>query len=121
MPSISITWHAMMDERTCPVCRILHGYTWTFVTGKDILGDSLVHPQWGIVWNVAQGSQAHGHEQYNCRCHIESHLDVSDLRAKIQQMLVMAVEGARFEVFVRYGQPVGVYRDIETGRFVARP
>ena len=121
MPSINVTWKAVMDEKVCPICRALNGYTWTFITGKDSMGNSLVHPQFGIVWDVHRGSQAHGHLQYNCRCHIEPQIDIDDLRAKIQQLLDACQEGLRFEVFERYGKPVGVYREISTGRFAARP
>jgi len=76
-----------MDERTCPICRALHNYTWTFVVGEDKIGNELIHPQFGVVWSVSQGSRAHGHQNYNCRCHIEPEVDLSDLKEKVQSLL----------------------------------
>ena len=84
--SLSITWHAKMDQRTCPVCRALNGYTWVFDAGKDELGGELVHPQFGVVWSLAQGSRAHGHERYNCRCHITHEFNLSDVTAKVEKL-----------------------------------
>lgn len=68
-----------MDARTCPICQALHGYQWTFTTPEP-LPQELVHPQQGIVWNLAQGSRAHGHQRYNCRCSLEmGEPDLSDV------------------------------------------
>jgi uncharacterized protein with gpF-like domain len=120
MPSTSITWKAVLDERTCPICRAMHGYKWTF-TVKEGVPDELVHPQFGVVWNVSRGSQAHGHQRYNCRCTIIPEVNVADLKRKIDQLLRATEQNLRFEVFTRYGKPVGVYREVETGRFTARP
>lgn len=86
MPSTSITWKAILDERTCPICRAMHGYKWTFGV-KEGIPDELVHPQFGVVWNVARGSQAHGHERYNCRCTIIPEIHVADLKQKVEQLL----------------------------------
>ena len=119
MSKLTITWRAVKDSHTCPICRDLDGYQWTFITGKDALGDSLVHPSFGVVWNVMQGSQAHGHTSINCRCHIEPKIDVSDLYAAVQRLVDTATEGLKFEIFERYGEPVGVFRDIKTGRFAS--
>jgi len=83
MPSISITWDATLDERTCPICKALHGYTWTFTTPEP-MPDSLVHPQFGVVWNTTVGSQAHGHQRFNCRCSIIPKVDVSNIKEKIE-------------------------------------
>jgi len=120
MPSVSITWSARCDASTCPTCRALHGYTWNFDVSQNV-PDNLVHPQFGVVWNKAIGSQAHGHQVYNCRCSIVPEVHVSDLKAKIEQLLNVAEQNLRFEVFLRYGKPVGVYREISTGRFARRP
>jgi hypothetical protein len=122
MPSLTITWKALIGHPTppCPICKDLHGHQWVFnVTGEPI-PDSLTHPQYGVVWNTTIGSQAHGHQVYNCRCSIIPNVDVSDLKAKIQLMLNMTEEGAQFEVFTRYGQPVGAWRDVSTGQFVSQ-
>lgn len=120
MPSVAITWKAKMDERTCPICRVLNGYKWNFNVKQNV-PDELLHPQFGVVWDVARGSQAHGHERYNCRCTIVPEVHVDDLKAKIEQLLRATEQNLRFEVFTRYGKPVGVYREVETGRFAARP
>lgn len=86
MASLSITWHAVEDARTCPICKALDGYTWIFEAGKEELGDTLFHPQFGVVWNLMLGSRAHGHERFNCRCHTTHEFDLSDTRAKVQQL-----------------------------------
>jgi hypothetical protein len=75
-----------MDDRTCPVCKALNGYQWVFETGKDVFGNDLIHPAYGIVWNTQIGSQAHGHTGANCRCHITSELDLSDLLMQVKQL-----------------------------------
>jgi hypothetical protein len=85
MPTVSITWHAMADA--CPICKDLNGYTWVFQVGKDVMTDALFHPQYGIVWSLEQGSNAHAHgylsgQTNNCRCHIEPHIECEDVLAK---------------------------------------
>jgi len=55
------------------------------------------------------------------RCTIVPEVHASDLKAKIEQLLNAAEQNLRFEVFLRYGKPVGVYREISTGRFARRP
>lgn len=80
-----------------------------------------MHPTFGVVWMVGLGSQAHGHTNINCRCDIIPEVHVDDLKAKIEQLLRATEQNLRFEVFTRYGKPVGVYREVETGRFAARP
>ena len=37
-----------------------------------------------IVWNTTVGSQAHGHERFNCRCSITPQIDLSDVKAKLE-------------------------------------
>lgn len=120
MPSVAITWKAILDERTCPICRAIHGYKWRFNVKQNV-PDFLTHPTFGVVWMVGLGSQAHGHTSINCRCSIIPEVHVDDLKAKIEQLLRATEQNLRFEVFTRYGQPVGVYREVETGRFAVRP
>ena len=120
MPTTSITWNAILDERTCPICKAIHGYTWNFNV-KEGVPDWLTHPTFGIVWMVGLGSNAHGHERFNCRCGIIPEVHVEDLKKKINQLLQAVEQNLRFEVFTRYGQPVGAYREVSTGRFAARP
>jgi uncharacterized protein with gpF-like domain len=85
VPSISITWQAHMDERTCPICQALHGYTWTF-TMPEPMPDQLTHPQYGVVWNTTVGSQAHGHQRFNCRCSIKPEINVKDIKQKLETL-----------------------------------
>ena len=94
MSSISVIWHAIMDDRTCPVCNAVNGYVWTETIGVGVgttvatvqggLRTFLVHPMYGVVWDMQQGSKAHGHERYNCRCHVTAEIDLSDLRKRIE-------------------------------------
>lgn len=73
----------MKDERVCPICRELEGYIWVFEAGKDELGNALIHPIYGVVWDTVSGSQAHGHKG-NCRCHISHEIDLGDLLERIR-------------------------------------
>lgn len=82
MPTLSITWHSLDDARVCPVCKALNGYVWVFEAGADELGDQLTHPVYGVVWSLQDGSHAHGHAQYHCRCMITHRFDLLDIRAK---------------------------------------
>lgn len=102
MPSVSITWHTQKDDRVCPICQAIDGYTWTF---DKVVPDSLMHPQHGEVWNIYVGSLAHEHQQHggskyglmsNCRCHIEPHFDLKDLLVKVKKL--------RAEVKAEYGE-----------------
>ena len=120
MPSTSATWNAILDQRTCKICKALHGYKWTFPV-KDNVPDWFTHPSFGIVWMTGIGSNAHGHEVYNCRCSIIPDVNVDDLKKKIAQLLQAAEQNLRFEVFTRYGKQVGAYRDVVTGRFASKP
>lgn len=62
MPTVSITWQSMADER-CPICQMLDGYTWTFTTGEGGgIPSELYHPAFPFpVWTTINGSDAHGH------------------------------------------------------------
>ena len=93
MPSISIIWHTQKDDRVCPVCKAIEGYI--FGPYEDV-PDSLVHPTYGEVWNITIGSLAHEHQVHrgskyglisNCRCHVETKLDVKDLIYLLQKKI----------------------------------
>jgi len=94
MVALSVTWHALMDYRTCPICMAINGYTWMETIGPGVgttvstvqggFRTFLVHPTYGVVWDMQQGSKAHGHERYNCRCHVTAEVDLSDLRRRIE-------------------------------------
>jgi hypothetical protein len=76
MPSVSITWHTAHDDRVCPICAAIDGYKWVF---EGEVPDSLIHPQYGEVWNIVTGSLAHEQGQFGkkygllstCRCKTE--------------------------------------------------
>jgi len=108
-----------MDEKTCPICKALNGHTWTFVVGKDVFPNMLI-ANGQKVWDIHQGSKAHGHEQFNCRCHITSQINLKDLHDRIKIMKEnLEVTSAKYtEVIIRYGVPIAISRDPETGRFI---
>jgi hypothetical protein len=97
----------------------MHGYKWTFGV-KQGVPDFLTHPTFGVVWVTGIGSHAHGHLEFNCRCSLIPEVYVDDLKRKIEALKEAAEQNLRFEVITRYGQPVGVYRDVTTGRFANR-
>jgi len=86
-----------MDNVTCKICAALNGYTWFFDVGGDYgtsvqtvegsIRSFLVHPEFGVVWEISIGSKAHGHQRYNCRCFVTSEIDVSDLRKRVELFL----------------------------------
>jgi hypothetical protein len=92
MPSVSITWHTQHDDRVCPICAAIDGYTWTF---EGEIPDSLFHPTYGEIWNNVLGSLAHEQEQFGkkygllstCRCHTESKAEFTDLLFKLQKKI----------------------------------
>jgi hypothetical protein len=97
MPSVSITWHTQHDDRVCPICQAIDGYIWIF---EDSVPDSLIHPEYGEVWNIHIGSLAHEHQLHkgskyglisNCRCHTESKItslkDLADAVRKLKNEL----------------------------------
>jgi hypothetical protein len=81
----------MHDDRVCPVCREIDGYTWIFEVGKDELNGVLTHPTYGIVWDSQVGSLAHGHRG-NCRCHITYEVNLDDLLQKVMAIHQIVLE-----------------------------
>lgn len=89
MPTIKLTWRTHKDERTCPICSAIDGYEWVFdVSSNTELPEILFHPEFGIVWSLTLGSNAHSHYGYlsggpnNCRCVMEEDVDLEDVLAK---------------------------------------
>lgn len=99
MTSISITWH-IRDGNACPICKAINGYTWTFTDGVP---DELVHPEFGVVWTIQQGSAAHevpGTYGY-CRCSITNEIDLSNLImrfTRIRDLIKASLESPELEV-----------------------
>lgn len=100
--SVSLTWHTQHDDRVCPICKAIDGYKWIFT---DAIPTSLVHPQYGEVWNEQMGSLAHEIQLHkgskygllsNCRCHVEGKIEsLAGLAAevrKIKEELKQALE-----------------------------
>lgn len=85
MPSTSLTWVTKRDDRVCPICVGLSGYTWIF-DAKEGVPDILVHPTFGVVWIVGIGSQAHGHEPFGCRCKFKLGADFGDLLQRAETL-----------------------------------
>ena len=92
MPTVSLTWHTQHDDRVCPICKDIEGYTWVFI---DKVPDSLVHPVHGEIWNVVTGSLAHEQPQFgkksgllsSCRCNLTSEIDLKDILAKVKTLV----------------------------------
>jgi len=85
MPTLTITWHnhpELSKTGSCPTCKALNGYTWIFEAGKDMFDGTLQHYTGWVVWDVVRGSQAHGHERYNCNCTLSYEIDLEDVLAK---------------------------------------
>jgi hypothetical protein len=94
MPTVSITWHTLKDGHPiCPICKAIDGYTWTF---DGEVPDSLVHPQYGEIWNVTLGSLAHEIQQHRgskyglmaqCKCNVEPKIiSLKDLADAVREL-----------------------------------
>lgn len=77
----------MHDNRVCPICASLEGYQWIFETGKDIGLPTELIANGIVVWNISQGSEAHGKHSGTCRCGIDHQFNLSDLVQKAQNLL----------------------------------
>ena len=79
MPSLSLTWHTMLDNHVCLICQQLEGYTWDITVGAGF-PDALEHPTYGVVWD-ARGSRSHSHLYHTsgCRCYLSLDADIKDL------------------------------------------
>jgi hypothetical protein len=77
MAIIKVTWRTRNDNRVCPICRKLEGYVWEFDSNANTMTNNLVHPEFGVVWTVNNGSGAHGHKGVACRCDLPYDVDFS--------------------------------------------
>jgi len=122
MALFTITWHTHVDERTCPVCRPLDGYQWTFNTDTDPFPTELFHPDQGVVWDTSiDEPRTHGVESrrgpWNCRCQVSWRFDLSDLNTKLREIKrEVALLLGELEQWKTIGY-VRVIRD-ERGRFI---
>jgi hypothetical protein len=73
----------MGDDRVCPICQAINGYTWTFT--DEPMPTVLIHPQFGAVWDITSGSEAHGHKDGSCRCHMEKIIELHDVLERAQK------------------------------------
>jgi hypothetical protein len=63
--------------------------------GVDAFPPYLEHPAYGIVWDTARGSQAHGHQSDNCRCHVATEFHLLDMVERTKKLYN--------EVAIKYG------------------
>lgn len=85
----------MHDNRVCPICEAIDGYTWTFEVGPGGMTNELVHPTFGIVWTTTMGSMAHGHKHGTCRCGITYELNLGDIISKLETLLKALESGEK--------------------------
>jgi hypothetical protein len=117
MPIIIITWHTAHDDRVCKICNAIDGYNWIFVVGKDVMTDALIHPMYGIVWSMSQGSNAHARgygsgQLNNCRCQISYQLFVEDILAKCVFLREVVQETANSFDYIKGGSRKTTFEDI---------
>ena len=72
----------------------MDGYTWVFETGKHQLGETLMHPVHGSVWNTTVGSEVHerGLAKGQCRCNITYEVDLGDLVERVKQIHAVVLQ-----------------------------
>jgi hypothetical protein len=72
-----IIWRTHKDEKTCPTCMALDGYTWSVAIGQPY-PKQFIHPLFGAVFdnrptrNCSLVKEAKGHI---CRCILEHHFE----------------------------------------------
>lgn len=97
MVTVTVKWVTSKDDKVCPICRAIDGYVWTF---ENEIPESLIHPDFGEVWNEQMGSLAHEHQVHkgskyglfsSCRCKTENKLvslkDLADLVRQVKNDL----------------------------------
>ena len=75
MPTVTVVWRSVHDNRRCKICENLEGYTWQIIGGN--FKGFLEHPQYGIVSTAEHGSMVQ-HSYGVCRCHLEYSIDWAD-------------------------------------------
>ena len=72
MPSVTFEWTTHPERSktgVCPICKALHGHTWTFTTPEPFPDKLIANGM--VVWSMGQGSRAHGHQRFNCHCTLD--------------------------------------------------
>lgn len=111
MAVLKITWHTVLDERTCPICRPLNLKTWSYNTNTEQFPTVLTDTKTGIVWDAVEDEpRTHGQDINECRCGLKWKFDTSEIINKILELT------GKVEKWKNMGD-VLVLR--EAGRFVA--
>lgn len=94
MAKMSLTWHTHVDDRTCPICLGLDGYSWTFDNTREPFPSKLYSPNSGIeVWDcIRDEPRPHGDHIYNCRCWLTDDWDLINVEDRIKAIRARAVE-----------------------------
>ena len=94
MTSVTLRWVTAADGNVCPICLELgKSGIWTFPVGPGMFPTSLCHDEFGLVWDIAFGSAAHGHHHnYSCRCGLTAEWDLKDLVAKLTVLRDMLLQ-----------------------------
>lgn len=101
MAKLTLTWRTLHDDSVCPICKSLDGYQWVFETGTGQGLPTELTANGMVVWDIATGSEAHGHHRTkqvgfarytldpfsSCRCSIDHQLDLSDFVLKAKALL----------------------------------
>ena len=108
---LTLTWHTILDDRTCDICRPLNLKTWSYNTNTERFPDFLVDPKEGLVWDCVEDEpRTHGQSINDCRCGLTWTFDTSEIKNKILELT------GKVEKWTNMGD-VLVLR--EAGRFVA--
>jgi len=81
-----IIWRTQRDDKVCPTCAALDGYTWSLGI-DEIYPKQLIHPIFGPVFDNRPAADCSIVKEGNgrkCRCFLEHQIDLSGKRCKKQ-------------------------------------